>query len=144
MLNFLKILDNPMQDIPLAAVLKSPIVGLNEEDLARVRLADKNNHFYGALLKFRQQDMSEARSEEHTSELQSRGHLVCRLLLENKKKKNREEDQENLAKVYERYPLVRKTLQRPGGTHPGHQQQQCVIAKAPLPRRPLRTTHKPS
>src|SRR5690625_1147 len=29
----------------------------------------------------------EARSEEHTSELQSRGHLVCRLLLE--KKKNR-------------------------------------------------------
>src|SRR5437660_3988552 len=30
-----------------------------------------------------------ARSEEHTSELQSRGHLVCRLLLEKKKKKNK-------------------------------------------------------
>src|SRR5437870_9073810 len=29
-----------------------------------------------------------ARSEEHTSELQSRGHLVCRLLLEKKKNKN--------------------------------------------------------
>src|SRR5439155_4132657 len=29
------------------------------------------------------------RSEEHTSELQSRGHLVCRLLLEKKKKVNR-------------------------------------------------------
>src|SRR5690625_7100339 len=28
------------------------------------------------------------RSEEHTSELQSRGHLVCRLLLEKKKKKH--------------------------------------------------------
>src|SRR5207253_4634709 len=28
-----------------------------------------------------------ARSEEHTSELQSRGHLVCRLLLEKKKTK---------------------------------------------------------
>src|SRR5690625_6142321 len=28
---------------------------------------------------------SAARSEEHTSELQSRGHLVCRLLLEKKK-----------------------------------------------------------
>src|SRR5690625_6075755 len=28
-----------------------------------------------------------ARSEEHTSELQSRGHLVCRLLLEKKKKR---------------------------------------------------------
>src|SRR5690625_6955935 len=31
----------------------------------------------------------ELRSEEHTSELQSRGHLVCRLLLEKKKKKRK-------------------------------------------------------
>src|SRR2546422_5306579 len=30
-----------------------------------------------------------ARSEEHTSELQSRLHLVCRLLLEKKKKHNK-------------------------------------------------------
>src|SRR5690625_6403800 len=30
------------------------------------------------------------RSEEHTSELQSRGHLVCRLLLEKKKKNIRD------------------------------------------------------
>src|SRR5437870_6999398 len=30
------------------------------------------------------------RSEEHTSELQSRGHLVCRLLLEKKKKKKKQ------------------------------------------------------
>src|SRR5690625_5515612 len=30
------------------------------------------------------------RSEEHTSELQSRGHLVCRLLLEKKKQKQDE------------------------------------------------------
>src|SRR5690625_6638686 len=29
------------------------------------------------------------RSEEHTSELQSRGHLVCRLLLEKKNKKEK-------------------------------------------------------
>src|SRR5437870_9382999 len=29
------------------------------------------------------------RSEEHTSELQSRGHLVCRLLLEKKKNKHK-------------------------------------------------------
>src|SRR2546422_10555212 len=31
-----------------------------------------------------------SRSEEHTSELQSRLHLVCRLLLEKKKKKDKE------------------------------------------------------
>src|SRR5690625_5583244 len=33
-----------------------------------------------------QAERSQARSEEHTSELQSRGHLVCRLLLEKKNK----------------------------------------------------------
>src|SRR5437660_5126751 len=35
----------------------------------------------------RYDDAVRLRSEEHTSELQSRGHLVCRLLLEKKKKK---------------------------------------------------------
>src|SRR2546422_4902343 len=35
------------------------------------------------------------RSEEHTSELQSRLHLVCRLLLEKKKKKKEQEYIEN-------------------------------------------------
>src|SRR5690625_6049584 len=34
---------------------------------------------------------STRRSEEHTSELQSRGHLVCRLLLEKKKKEKEKE-----------------------------------------------------
>src|SRR2546422_7656666 len=33
-----------------------------------------------------------ARSEEHTSELQSRLHLVCRLLLEKKKKRTQQHD----------------------------------------------------
>src|SRR5690625_5813947 len=32
-----------------------------------------------------EEEGAELRSEEHTSELQSRGHLVCRLLLEKKK-----------------------------------------------------------
>src|SRR5215813_14811315 len=36
----------------------------------------------------RQHKQRLGRSEEHTSELQSRPHLVCRLLLEKKKKKN--------------------------------------------------------
>src|SRR5439155_24388638 len=34
---------------------------------------------------FRSEAAGKDRSEEHTSELQSRGHLVCRLLLEKKK-----------------------------------------------------------
>src|SRR5690625_6298483 len=35
------------------------------------------------------------RSEEHTSELQSRGHLVCRLLLEKKKKQKTHRHNDN-------------------------------------------------
>src|SRR3989442_11803423 len=35
------------------------------------------------------------RSEEHTSELQSRPHLVCRLLLEKKKKKKKWKDRDD-------------------------------------------------
>src|SRR5690625_5680889 len=36
---------------------------------------------------------SSVRSEEHTSELQSRGHLVCRLLLEKEKTKKKQDQQ---------------------------------------------------
>src|SRR5690625_7043453 len=39
----------------------------------------------GARINISQMHVSRIRSEEHTSELQSRGHLVCRLLLEKKK-----------------------------------------------------------
>ena len=37
MLAMLQILDNPYQDIPMAAVLRSPMVGLTEEELAEIR-----------------------------------------------------------------------------------------------------------
>src|SRR2546422_3430231 len=43
-------------------------------------------------LAFRVFDLKFGRSEEHTSELQSRLHLVCRLLLEKKKKQNHDLD----------------------------------------------------
>src|SRR2546422_2956513 len=39
---------------------------------------------------FRLRRFPDVRSEEHTSELQSRLHLVCRLLLEKKKKKHKQ------------------------------------------------------
>src|SRR5215475_15548811 len=41
----------------------------------------------------------QARSEEHTSELQSRENLVCRLLLEKKKKKNQLSPQKKTKKT---------------------------------------------
>ncbi|MGF9698739.1 helicase-exonuclease AddAB subunit AddA [Paenibacillus sp. MABNR03] len=50
MLSLLQIVDNPRQDIPLASVLRSPIVGLDEEDLAQIRLGDKRQSFYDAVV----------------------------------------------------------------------------------------------
>src|SRR5690625_4657745 len=44
-------------------------------------------HPFPSMVKHFQSIISEERSEEHTSELQSRGHLVCRLLLEKKKQR---------------------------------------------------------
>ncbi|KNE21994.1 helicase-exonuclease AddAB subunit AddA [Virgibacillus pantothenticus] len=49
MISFLKVVDNPRQDIPLAAVLRSPIVGLSEEELTTIRLARKKQVYYDAL-----------------------------------------------------------------------------------------------
>src|SRR5690625_6261325 len=47
--------------------------------------ADAERDIRGTAMKFYTEDGNWDRSEEHTSELQSRGHLVCRLLLEKKK-----------------------------------------------------------
>src|SRR5207253_8009358 len=58
-----------------------------QEKLAaeKKRLEDEKNRLQSAPKTFKL--VQALRSEEHTSELQSRGHLVCRLLLEKKKKK---------------------------------------------------------
>ena len=50
-LSLLQIIDNPLQDIPLLSVLRSPIVGLTSDELADIRLADKNTSIYEALIK---------------------------------------------------------------------------------------------
>ncbi|ANI97165.1 helicase-exonuclease AddAB subunit AddA [Pediococcus pentosaceus] len=52
MMALLKIIDNPYQDIPLAAVLRSPMVGLKENELAFLRIGKKNGHYFEALLYF--------------------------------------------------------------------------------------------
>ncbi|UJZ88200.1 helicase-exonuclease AddAB subunit AddA [Heyndrickxia coagulans] len=52
MLSLLKVIDNPYQDIPLAVVLRSPIVGLDEEALALIRIHEKRGPYYEAFKKF--------------------------------------------------------------------------------------------
>ncbi|MBY0121077.1 helicase-exonuclease AddAB subunit AddA [Bacillus sp. S/N-304-OC-R1] len=52
MMSLLKIIDNPYQDIPLAAVLRSPIVGLTEAELAAIRIQNKRASYYEAMTGF--------------------------------------------------------------------------------------------
>lgn len=50
-LNMLKILDNPYQDIPMAAVLKSAIAGLTDEELAEIRIMHPDLSFAEAVIR---------------------------------------------------------------------------------------------
>ncbi|MCS0543371.1 ATP-binding domain-containing protein, partial [Aeromonas veronii] len=50
--SLLKVIDNPYQDIPLASVLRSPIVGLEADELAKIRTYEKNSPYYEALKVF--------------------------------------------------------------------------------------------
>ena len=51
-MSLLQIIDNPLQDIPLLAVLKSPMFGFTPEELIDIRLEDKEKSFYEALEDF--------------------------------------------------------------------------------------------
>jgi ATP-dependent helicase/nuclease subunit A len=52
MLSLLQIIDNPLQDIPLLAVLRSPIIGFNADELADIRLADRTASYFEAMRLF--------------------------------------------------------------------------------------------
>jgi ATP-dependent helicase/nuclease subunit A len=49
LLSLLQLLDNPLQDVPAIAVLRSPLVGLSLDELAQIQLAAKGVHFWTAL-----------------------------------------------------------------------------------------------
>ena len=48
-ISLLKILDNPLQDIPLVTVLRSEIGGFTDNELIEIRLVNRNTLFYNAL-----------------------------------------------------------------------------------------------
>ena len=52
-MDLLKIIDNPYQDIPLVHVMLSCIGMFTEDDLLEIRLCDQNDDFYMAMLKSR-------------------------------------------------------------------------------------------
>jgi ATP-dependent helicase/nuclease subunit A len=46
MMSLLKVIDNPMQDVPMISVLRSPLVSFSAEELGDIRLLDKEKYFY--------------------------------------------------------------------------------------------------
>ena len=52
-LAYLEVLDNPVQDIPLAAVMRSPIGGFSDEALAKLRSASEERRFYDCCTAYR-------------------------------------------------------------------------------------------
>ncbi len=52
MLSLLSVLDNPRQDIPLSAVMRSPIGGFTDEELAVIRTGCREQDFYTACTAF--------------------------------------------------------------------------------------------
>lgn len=50
-MNYLRIIDNPRQDIPLVAVLRSPIFNFTEPELAQIRVNSRNTDFFDAVVK---------------------------------------------------------------------------------------------
>lgn len=53
---FLSVIDNPHRDIPLTALLSSPVFGFTPDELSRIRVADRSGDFFTALEKSAETD----------------------------------------------------------------------------------------
>ena len=51
-INFLKIIDNPENDIALVSVLRSPFYGFKDNELIKIRIENKDKSFYQSLLSY--------------------------------------------------------------------------------------------
>src|SRR2546429_6605708 len=74
---------------PYTTLFRSTIAGLQALGHQVEVIHDPYQDFGAGQFIWRMGDPAVERSEEHTSELQSRLHLVCRLLLEKKKKNHK-------------------------------------------------------
>lgn len=72
-MSLLKIIDNPLQDVPMIAVLKAPFARFNAEELADIRMIDKSKYFYENILEIVNEDI------EVSGELKKK----CSIFIEN-------------------------------------------------------------
>lgn len=57
-MSLLKVIDNPMQDVPLIALLRSPIMNFSVDELGDIRLFNKDKYFYENIKEIAQSDYS--------------------------------------------------------------------------------------
>lgn len=60
MIALLKLIDNPLQDIPLVAILKSFFVGLSDEMLSKIRIEQPSGLFYTACAHYQSKENKQA------------------------------------------------------------------------------------
>ncbi|OCA84320.1 helicase-exonuclease AddAB subunit AddA [Bacillus sp. FJAT-27225] len=65
MMSLLRIIDNPYQDVPLAAVMRSPIIGLNEEELAFIKIQNNKGSYWDSVIAFCKNAAPSGREELH-------------------------------------------------------------------------------
>ncbi len=66
-LSYLSIIDNPRQDIPLAAVLRSPIGNFSNEELAMIRSLQKKRQLYDSCQAFRKEESTPFLERNYTT-----------------------------------------------------------------------------
>jgi ATP-dependent helicase/nuclease subunit A len=69
LLSLLQLLDNPLQDVPAIAVLRSPLVGCSLDELAEIRLAARDVHFWTALNRWRAGQSGKRKAESGNADL---------------------------------------------------------------------------
>lgn len=76
-LNYLKILNNPLQDIPLFGVLHSPVGGFTDQEIARIRAGRTDKKLYDSLTEYAQAEAQEDRQGgEEAGPVQAAGERV--------------------------------------------------------------------
>ncbi len=81
-LNFLRICSNPLQDIPMAGVLRSPIVGCTVQELAMVRCGHPRDTLYDSVLSFLEDVQMELFPDEERESLKEKLRAFLELLEE--------------------------------------------------------------
>ena len=86
-LNYLKVCDNPLQDIPLMGVLRSPIVGCTSEELAELRIMYPKRMLYESVAEYvRDQENVFAGTDTLTEEERARREALAKICVSGEEK----------------------------------------------------------